>query len=112
MFNKIAIVCAVAVLMTANVWAADEESIMEKPPVIPEPLQSGESIEPDITIIQKEDRTIEEYRVSGQLYMIKVTPSVGKPYYLMDTDGDGSLETRQFELDSGLLIPNWILLEW
>jgi hypothetical protein len=112
MFNKIAIVCAVAVLMTANVWAADEESIMEKPPVIPEPLQSGESIEPDITIIQKEDRTIEEYRVSGQLYMIKVTPSVGRPYYLMDTDGDGSLETRQFELDSGLLIPNWILLEW
>jgi hypothetical protein len=112
MFNKIAIVCAVAVLMTANVWAADEESILEKPPVIPEPLQSGESIEPDITIIQKEDRTIEEYRVSGQLYMIKVTPSVGRPYYLMDTDGDGSLETRQFELDSGLLIPNWILLEW
>ncbi|MCX4187611.1 DUF2782 domain-containing protein [Methylophaga sp. OBS4] len=112
MFNKIAIVCAVAVLMTANVWAADEESIMEKPPVIPEPLQSGESIEPDITIIQKEDRTIEEYRVSGQLYMIKVTPSVGRPYYLMDTDGDGSLESRQFELDSGLLIPNWILLEW
>jgi hypothetical protein len=44
--------------------------------------------------------------------MIKVTPSVGKPYYLTDTDGDGSLETRQFELDSGLLVPNWILLEW
>ena len=112
MFNKIAIVCALGLLMTVTVRAEDTESIMEKPPVIPEPLQSGESIEPEVNIIQREDRTIEEYRVNGQLYMIKVTPSVGRPYYLMDTDGDGSLESRQFELDSGLLVPNWILLEW
>ena len=112
MFKKIAIVCAVALLMTVAVRAEDTKSIMEKPPVIPEPLQSGESIEPEVNIIQKEDRTIEEYRVNGRLYMIKVTPSVGKPYYLTDTDGDGSLETRQFELDSGLLVPNWILFEW
>ncbi|WP_036311682.1 DUF2782 domain-containing protein [Methylophaga thiooxydans] len=110
MFNKIAIVCAVALVMTANVWA-DEESVMEKPPVIPEPLQSGDSIEPEVNIIQREDRTIEEYRVGGQLYMIKVIPSVGKPYYLTDTDGDGSLESKSFELDSGA-VPNWILLEW
>jgi hypothetical protein len=84
---------------------------MEKPPVIPEPLQSGESMEPDINIIQEDDRTVEEYRMNGQLYMIKVTPSVGKPYYLMDSDGVGSLETKSFELDSGA-VPNWILLEW
>jgi hypothetical protein len=94
------------------VAAEEDTSPLAKPPVIPEPLQSGESIEPEINIIQKEDRTIEEYRVNGQLYMIKVTPTIGKPYYLTDTDGDGSLESTQFELDSGLLIPNWILLEW
>lgn len=112
MFNKIAIVCALALLMTVTVRAEDTESVMEKPPVLPEPMQSGDSIEPEVNIIQKDDRTIEEYRVNGKLYMIKVTPSVGKPYYLTDTDGDGSLESRQFELDSGLLVPNWILLEW
>jgi hypothetical protein len=112
MFNKIAIVCALALLMTVTVRADDTESVMEKPPVLPEPMQSGDSIEPEVNIIQKDDRTIEEYRVNGKLYMIKVTPSVGKPYYLTDTDGDGSLESRQFELDSGLLVPNWILLEW
>lgn len=110
MFNKSTIVCVVTLLMSVNVLAAD--TYLEKPPVIPEPLQDGESIEPDINIIQKEDRTIEEYRVNGQLYMIKVTPVRGYPYYLMDTDGDGSLETTQHELDSGLLVPNWILLEW
>jgi hypothetical protein len=112
MFNKPAIVCIVALMLSANVWAEEEKSILERPPVIPEPLQSGESIEPEINIIQKEDRTIQEYRVNGQLYMIKVTPTIGKPYFLMDTDGDGSLESTQFELDSGLLVPNWILLEW
>ena len=110
MFNKFAIVCAVTLVMPPQVWA-DEKSVMEKPPVIPEPLQSGESMEPDINIIQEDDRTVEEYRMNGQLYMIKVTPSIGKPYYLMDSDGDGSLETKSFELDSGA-VPNWILLEW
>ncbi|WP_292440053.1 DUF2782 domain-containing protein [Methylophaga sp.] len=112
MFNKIAIVCALALLMTVTVRAEDTESVMEKPPVLPEPMQSGDSIEPEVNIIQKDDRIIEEYRLNGKLYMIKVTPTVGKPYYLTDTDGDGSLESRQFELDSGLLVPNWILLEW
>jgi len=109
MFNKLTIV-AVALFMATNVWAEDVAGVQA--PVIPEPLESGDSIEPEVNIIQEKDRTIEEYRVNGQLYMIKVTPSVGKPYYLMDTDGDGSLESRQHELDSGLLVPNWILLEW
>jgi len=102
------IVCAVALIMSANVFSAAD---IEKPPVIPEPLQDGETIEPEINIIQKDDRTIEEYRVNGQLYMIKVIPAIGLPYYFMDTDGDGSLESKQFELDSGP-IPNWILLQW
>ena len=34
--------------------------------MIPEPLQSGDSIEPEVNIIQKDDRIIEEYRVQGQ----------------------------------------------
>lgn len=112
MFNKSAvapIVCVVSLLMSANIWAADPA--LPQAPVIPPPLMDGESIEPEINIIQKEDRMIEEYRVNGELYMIKVTPTVGKPYYFIDTDGDGSLETKQFELQSDL-VPNWILFKW
>ncbi|PCJ31979.1 MAG: hypothetical protein COA90_04440 [Gammaproteobacteria bacterium] len=107
MFNKTAIVCAVALFMSANIFAAD----IEQPPVLPEPLRSGESIEPDINIIQKDDRVIEEYRINGQLYMIKVTPTIGIPYYFIDTDGDGSLESQQHEL-AGHIVPNWILFKW
>ncbi len=109
MFNKSVFTTVLMMTLSANVWAEPE---VIKPPVIPEPMQDGQSIEPDINIIQKEDRTVQEYRMNGQLYMIKVTPSIGRSYYLMDTDGDGSLETTQHELDSGLLVPNWILLEW
>ena len=111
MFKKIAIVCAVALMIANSAWADQETEVMEKPPVIPEPLESGDSIEPDITIIQGDDRTVEEYRVNGQLYMIKVIPDIGKPYYLMDADGDGNLETKRWELGDGA-VPNWILLEW
>ena len=31
---------------------------------------------------------IEEYRVAGQLRMVKVTPSRGPTYYLMDENGE------------------------
>lgn len=67
---------------------------------------------PDVTIIQGEDKTIAEYRIHGRLYMIKVTPEKGTPYYMVDTDGDGNLESRRSELTEDLLIPSWTLLEW
>jgi hypothetical protein len=67
---------------------------------------------PDVTIIQGTDKTIAEYRIHGRLYMIKVTPKKGPPYYMVDTDGDGNLESRRSELDENLLIPSWTLLEW
>ena len=111
MFNKISlthIVCAVVLLMSANIFAADD---ITQPPTLPEPLQSGETIEPEVNIFHRDDRRIEEYRMNGQLYMIKVIPDVGIPYYFIDTDGDGSLESQQHEL-AGHIVPNWILFEW
>lgn len=112
MLKPFAIVCAISAIVTGSAWAgAAAGPDLSEPPVIPPPLQDGESIEPEITIIQQDDRTIEEYRVNGQLYMIKVTPDIGPAYYLMDTDGDGSLETTKHNL-ANPEVPNWILLEW
>ena len=68
--------------------------------------------EPEVTIIQRDRDVIEEYRIRGQLYMIRVVPQRGVPYYLVDTDGDGNLETRRNEVTEDLLIPNWILFRW
>ncbi|AJC46413.1 DUF2782 domain-containing protein [Xanthomonas sacchari] len=36
--------------------------------------------------------TVDEYRVGGQLRMVKVTPARGPAYYLYDRNGDGHME--------------------
>ncbi|MDZ7734955.1 MAG: DUF2782 domain-containing protein [Gammaproteobacteria bacterium] len=94
---------------------ADEEAgegDLPRPPVLPEPMESGEPIEPEVTIIQREGATIEEYRVNGRMYMVKVTPSKGPPYYLIDQDGDGRLETRKSGIYEDPVVPQWILFSW
>ena len=92
------------------VQTAPSERTDAPPPPMPSEAQEG--LEPEVTIIRKEDRTVEEYRINGELYMIKVTPSKGYPYYLVDADGDGSLETRRNELDPRILVPSWVILRW
>ena len=81
-------------------------------PAAPPPVQSGEVLEPDVTIIAGEKETVHEYRLNGVLYMIKVEPKSGPPYFLIDADGDGDLESRRDELDPGILVPTWMILRW
>jgi hypothetical protein len=64
--------------------------------------------EPAVTISTQTDLTIEEFRSNGKLYMIKVTPKVGPPYYMIDDRGDGKF-ARQESLDSGFRPPLWII---
>jgi hypothetical protein len=64
--------------------------------------------EPEVTITTEKDQTVEEFRANGKLYMIKITPKHGVPYYLVDDRGDGKF-ARQESLDSGLRVPQWII---
>ena len=82
-----------------------------------ENLPAGDSAasppqEPEVTIIQRGQERVEEYRMNNRVYMIKVTPAKGYPYYLVDSDGDGNFDTRRSQLDSKLIIPQWVLLHW
>jgi hypothetical protein len=78
-------------------------------PLPPPPAMDGASSdEPEVTIIKKTEQTVEEYRVGGRLYMIKITPKIGAPYYLVDNQGDGKF-ARQESLDSGFRPPRWII---
>lgn len=65
--------------------------------------------EPDVTIRQDGDRTVEEYRVNGFLYAIKITPKSGKPYFLVRADGDENF-IRSDQPD--MLIPAWKIFSW
>lgn len=64
--------------------------------------------EAGVTITKQAEQTIEEFRMGGRLYMIKVTPKNGIPYYLVDDRGDGKF-ARQESLDSGFRPPQWII---
>lgn len=81
-------------------------------PDAPKQVKSGETLEPDITIVRKGKKTFQEYRRNGRLYMIKVTPDIGPAYYLRDTDGDGKMDVRSNELDRGAEVNMWNILEW
>jgi Protein of unknown function (DUF2782) len=70
------------------------------------------SQEPDVTIIQRGQERVEEFRINNRVYMIKITPAKGYPYYLVDTNGDGNFDTRRTGLDSKVVIPQWVLLHW
>lgn len=81
------------------------------PPDLPDPVESGQALEPEVTIIRKDDATITEYRINGNLYKVKVVPFVGRPYYLIDRDGDGVMEGRSSIYDD-IIVPQWVLFSW
>jgi hypothetical protein len=55
---------------------------------------------------------IEEYRVAGQLRMVKVTPSRGPAYYLMDENGDGRLDKSKGAGEKDISPVYWKLYGW
>lgn len=96
---------------SAATCAEDQQPAGLEPLSPPPSMVSGASAdadEPEVTIVQKPDQTVEEYRAGGKLYMIKIIPKVGPPYYLVDDQGDGKF-SRQESLDSGLRPPRWII---
>jgi hypothetical protein len=68
--------------------------------------------EGEVTIIERDQGEVQEYRSGGRLYMIRVVPNRGVPYYLVDTDGDGNLDTRMHGLSPDFLVPAWVLYSW
>lgn len=82
------------------------------PPPYLEGTEDREVMEPEVEIIRRGETTIEEYRINGELYMIRVVPENAPPYYLVDGDGDGQLETRRDELAPDFAPPAWVLFRW
>ena len=59
---------------------------------------------------EKNGDTIEEYRVAGNLRMVKVTPARGAAYYLYDSDGDGRVDKSKDNVDVSPVY--WKLYGW
>ena len=93
-----------------NAYAAPEKPHAPQtvPPPPPMDNSAADEDEPPVTIIKQAEQTIEEYRANGKLYMIKIIPKIGPPYYLVDDRGDGKF-SRQESLDSGVRPPRWTI---
>ena len=88
------------------------EPLPDAAPPPPTGISADDELEPEVNIIKRDDAVIQEYRMNGQLYMVKVVPVRGVPYYLIDSDGDGSLDSRHREMDPGLVVPSWMIYRW
>ncbi len=82
------------------------------PPPLP-PKVRGEQIEPSVIIRQEEERLVEEYSINGRVYMVKITPKNGLPYFYFDEDGDGQLELQPGDEALNPVRPVfWKVKEW
>ncbi len=62
----------------------------------------------NIVVKQHDDRTIQEYRLYGHIYSIKITPTNGEPYYLVATKTGGNFIRAD---GPRLLVPEWRFAE-
>lgn len=116
--NRLQLICLASVLTAAPALAQEPAAdaapgaggFLEAPNVIPSPA-TPDGVEPDITIRQEGESTVYEYRVNGQLYMIRIQPQIGPAYFLVDTDGDGFMDDRRAD-PRDIRIPQWIIFSW
>ncbi|MBS1189826.1 MAG: hypothetical protein H6R10_1618 [Rhodocyclaceae bacterium] len=103
-------------LAALNVWAqAGKPADLQPLPAVPPPPPGMEAfdaaIEPQVTIVRNEKETREEFRANGKLYMIKVTPVGGVPFYLVDFKGDGNF-VQADTVGPVTKPPMWVIHSW
>lgn len=112
-----ALIAFLLIALTLPVYAEGAKPLpkdlqpIPEPPPAPAGMELDPAFEPQVTIKKQGEETVEEYRIGGRLYMLKVTPPHGVPYYLVDSQGDGKF-SRQEGLDSGVRVPQWVLMRF
>lgn len=73
----------------------NDPGVKAAPPSDLEKAKAARSADnPDVAIRKEGDDTIEEYRSSGRVNMIRITGKSGITQTYIDTDGDGRLEAN------------------
>lgn len=111
--SLLAVLACAALVPSAFVCAAanPQEAAYLAAPEAPQSRVTGDAVEPEINITEGAEGRVSEYRVRGRLYMVKVQPQIGPPYYFLDTNGDGVLDVRSdAPLDN--FVQQWVLFSW
>lgn len=64
----------------------------------------------EVRATRRGDQRVEEYRLNNRLYMVKITPDQGEPYYLVDGSGGGRFSEGQPRSDNA--VPMWVIKEF
>jgi hypothetical protein len=83
---------------------------LPQPPPPPDVIGDPE-LEPQVTIVRRDEQVVEEVRVKGELRYMRVTPRHGRPYFLIP-DVNGATFIRRDSLDSSLKVPMWVLFSF
>lgn len=103
--------CLVLLGVATAVTAAEPRRSPAPPPPPPKsqvqaPERETNAFDPEITITSKGTEIHEEYRHNGQLYMVKVIPAKGPPYYLVfDERGNA----RRSDVEPDIVAPSWVI---
>ena len=102
----------VAIHLFSTAALAQNPPKLEPLPEISTPPQIpiDPTLEPEVTIRQRGADKVEEFRVNGKLYMVRVTPPGGAPYVLLDQTGGGQLIPSNGQVDArSISVPMWVI---
>ena len=71
----------------------------------------NDELEPTVTIKTEGDREVEEYRVRGRLFAMRVKVKGAPPYWLIDMDGSGRMVPGQ-GIGPTISVPKWVITEF
>ena len=110
---RLASILLAALLVAAAAASAQTPPAPKVDPTPPPPpdLSGDPEVEPQVTIIRREDQVVEEVRIRGELRYIRVTPRAGRPYFLIP-DQNGNTYIRRDSLDPTLKVPMWVLFSF
>lgn len=112
-FLNIVVSATFVLLSPQMLYAAtpDNAELLEEVPPPPR-VQTGEVLEdePEVTIRKKGKKTVHEYRMNGELYMLKIIPDHGVPYYLHKEDQHS--DWVNVGPNPPLAVPKWILFRF
>ena len=118
---------ALLVLLLLSPVALAQERMPPREPALPPPQIDDEGVKavvepapaPDEATPEEATITsrvgengdrVEEMRMNGRITMVKVTPKRGKPYYFVDSNGDGKIDRK--DSDSNVAPVYFKLYEW
>jgi len=78
-----------------------------QPPLATKNTDANALPEPEVTVTTHGEERREEFRMGGRLYMVKVTPKGGRPYFLVDKEGKGEFVKNDIQHD--VSPPMWVI---